>query len=243
MPNPATPQSWNRFSYTFNNPINYTDPSGHDPWWCTGDNCVADYYLIADKRDLTTWLVAAAVDIAESREMRTIWTLNTSFQGRVYTWPKFISLVGDGAKYDVKDNILEKVGRRTKIGDNWYEYSTSGNILYGFYGKAAGFTEYELRRGAGLAQKWDHDRDPDENEMGPCEKPYYCDTEDDYAAVGFGMHLYENYYEKTGKLTRDDLMDAFDTYKSSNKMALRDKPAGFQPLYRLYRVDQFYNME
>ena len=31
VPEPANPQSFNRYSYTFNNPVKYTDPSGHDP--------------------------------------------------------------------------------------------------------------------------------------------------------------------------------------------------------------------
>jgi hypothetical protein len=29
IPNPADPQSWNRYSYVGNNPIRYSDPSGH----------------------------------------------------------------------------------------------------------------------------------------------------------------------------------------------------------------------
>lgn len=29
-----SPLSLNRWNYTHSNPINYTDPSGHDPWWC-----------------------------------------------------------------------------------------------------------------------------------------------------------------------------------------------------------------
>lgn len=29
MPDPASPQSFNRYSYTMNNPLKYTDPSGH----------------------------------------------------------------------------------------------------------------------------------------------------------------------------------------------------------------------
>jgi hypothetical protein len=29
VPNPANPQSFNRYSYTYNNPVKYTDPTGH----------------------------------------------------------------------------------------------------------------------------------------------------------------------------------------------------------------------
>ncbi len=35
--NEFTPQRLNRYSYTFNSPINYSDPSGRDPWWCEED--------------------------------------------------------------------------------------------------------------------------------------------------------------------------------------------------------------
>ncbi len=34
VPNPANPQSLNRYSYSYNNPVNYIDPDGHDPVWC-----------------------------------------------------------------------------------------------------------------------------------------------------------------------------------------------------------------
>jgi len=33
IPNPANPQCFNRYSYCLNNPLKYTDPSGHDPYW------------------------------------------------------------------------------------------------------------------------------------------------------------------------------------------------------------------
>ena len=32
IPDLSNPQSWNRYSYVYNNPILYNDPSGHCPW-------------------------------------------------------------------------------------------------------------------------------------------------------------------------------------------------------------------
>ena len=33
VPDPANPQSLNRFAYVYNNPLGYVDFSGHIPWW------------------------------------------------------------------------------------------------------------------------------------------------------------------------------------------------------------------
>ena len=37
VPDPANPQSLNRYSYVFNRPLVLTDPSGHDPVWCSAE--------------------------------------------------------------------------------------------------------------------------------------------------------------------------------------------------------------
>jgi RHS repeat-associated protein len=237
VPGASNPQAFNRYSYVLNRPTGLVDTNGHVP--CKpGYRCLTP---IADKRDLTTWVIAAAVDIAESSEMQMIHA-EIILGWRELAWGEFYSLVKDGAKYDVKDKIELELGKTTKIGNNWYEFSTAGNILYGFYGKATGFTEFELRVGAGLAQLADYNEDPTRGK-GPCSPPYYCDTEDDYAAVGFGMYLYDNYFKKDKTLTRADLLDAFEAYKFSDQMALRDQPKVFQPRYYEYRVDRFYQME
>jgi RHS repeat-associated protein len=37
VPNPGNPQAWDRYAFVYNNPLKYTDPSGHDPWWSDPD--------------------------------------------------------------------------------------------------------------------------------------------------------------------------------------------------------------
>jgi len=44
VPDPNNPQAWDRYSYTFNNPVRYTDPSGHDP----AGNCYDKGYCKVD---------------------------------------------------------------------------------------------------------------------------------------------------------------------------------------------------
>ncbi len=39
IPNPSSPQSWNRYSYVLNSPVNLNDPSGHE----SGDMCDRGY--------------------------------------------------------------------------------------------------------------------------------------------------------------------------------------------------------
>lgn len=242
IPDLSNPQSWNRYSYVTNRPINVNDPSGHWPNCKPGVHCPPK----GDKRDLTKWIVAAAVDIAESTEMQAIAKLNSTTTteplAKVSAYAAFYLLVSDGAKYDVKDNILIELGDSIRLGDKWYEYSTPGNILFGFYGKAAGFDEFELRRGAGFAQEQDYKRDK-KNGIGPSGAPYYSDTEVDYYAIGFGMFLYDEYYKPNGKLTETDLLDAFDKYKDADKMDLKSSPRNFTPRHKEYSPSHFYNME
>lgn len=224
----------NRFGYGLNNPSRYTDPSGHIP--CKpGYRCTTP---IADRRDLTTWLVAAAVDIAESPEMQSV---HKALSEHRYIDAKneFESVVEDGAKYDVKDKMLEQFqGDPIKIGNTWYEYSTAGNILYGFYGKAAGWSDLALYAGAGKAQFDDWRRG--EGDLGPIGPPYYGDTMDDHFAIRFGIYLYDNYYAEDGALTTIDLLDAFEAYKYPEWMAVKPKPNDFQPRYYEYPVNRFY---
>jgi hypothetical protein len=202
---------------------------------------------------MTKWIVAAAVDIAESAEMQAIARLNnvSKYGGiagplvpsgaKTLAFSKFKTLVEDGAKYDVKDEIERTIGLDTKIGNEWYEFSTAGNILYGFYGTAAGFSEAELRLGAGYAQAADY-YDKKKAGIGPWYPPYLFDTEVDYYAVGFGIYLYDNYYKDDKKLTTADLLEALKSYEHADKMDIINAPNDFRPRYYNYPTNHFYQI-
>jgi hypothetical protein len=51
VPSPGNPQAWNRYAYTFNNPLKYTDPSGHCPI------CIPVIIIAAVA--ISGWLIAA----------------------------------------------------------------------------------------------------------------------------------------------------------------------------------------
>jgi RHS repeat-associated protein len=53
VPNPNNPQSLNRYSYTFNNPVKYTDPSGHDVMLVSGWGTDGEYL---DPADWEAWI-------------------------------------------------------------------------------------------------------------------------------------------------------------------------------------------
>jgi RHS repeat-associated protein len=45
IPDPTNPIDFDRYAFVRNNPVNYSDPSGHDPYWCGGNqNCYQYHY-------------------------------------------------------------------------------------------------------------------------------------------------------------------------------------------------------
>ena len=51
IPNPANPQSLNRYSYANNNPLNYTDPTGHFQQVANSSTCLGDHCATVEELD------------------------------------------------------------------------------------------------------------------------------------------------------------------------------------------------
>jgi hypothetical protein len=208
--------SFNSWIYVYGNPITYTDPTGHDYQY--GE-------IFPDKRDLTDWLPRAAAYMATDAEILEIKRLKLSNQAHenLMALYKFYNIVRDGARFDVKDKILLNLGHDIKLSENWYEYSVTGNILYGFYGSAAGYRPQTLHKGAGYAQmtdvlRWllavgvlcEDNAGPFPDFGGPVHN---FDTPDDYHAVDFGIWLYERYFVAKGTFTKTDFLQGLSTYE------------------------------
>lgn len=137
----------------------------------------------------------------------------------------YIQLVADDHRWDFKDRIERTLGRSIELGDEWFEFSTPGNIHYGFVGAAAGFSRTELRIGAGVAQAWDDLRsdDPDASIGG---WNTWFDAPTDFYAVEFGVQLYENY---GSNVTVEKFNALLVSYTDRSKLAHTGPPQDFRP--------------
>ena len=251
IPDPGSPISWDRYAYSSNNPINYNDPSGHAQVCVQGDEGGGCGYGTPDYRDLTDWIVKAADYTANYPDMKEVSRILLLAKGAKseesimllsLALGKFKGLVQDGAIFDFKDNILSELGNSTKLGSDWFEYSTSGNILYGYYGASTSFSKDALHLGAGFAQAMDYKNDllrglkgePQEgSQLGPLSTIF--DTPDDYAAVEFGYALYLS----GTPLTCDVFIAKLQDYRSL--MALTISPGTYSPATTTYAPDRFNN--
>jgi len=78
IPDPADPQSFNRYSYVLNSPFNYSDPSGHNPMWCNdpydgggGPECdpLVNFTVNDDAETELEWTFAEQMTIMSSAAM------------------------------------------------------------------------------------------------------------------------------------------------------------------------------
>ncbi len=222
VPQPGNPQTLNRYSYVLNNPLRFVDPSGHAYEQSAGSVFDPNYW-----RDLLLWLVREANRNVRLPEVRSMHSLNaagnSSPVGLAIKAPAvgvFFELVKDSAPWDFKDKIERRLGERVRLEGEWFEYSTPGNIHYGFVGAAAGYSLEGLHVGAGAAQLRDSLL-----EKGPVGSGWTLfDTEDDYYAVEFGFRLYHEAYASDKTLTVAEFDSLLVKYENLDKMARKAEP-------------------
>lgn len=156
MPNPANPQSLNRYSYCLNNPLRYTDPSGHgqgyaDPDKYTGTEPLYGYEVNAGRLFpgagmVTVWYPESQVLKMETNnpffcENSSLVGMQTTFEDmRIYARrPNILSLIG-GCRFGMALSSLELSGKAfltinndatrviLSIGVKYYGYTPEDNV-------------------------------------------------------------------------------------------------------------------
>jgi hypothetical protein len=121
-------------------------------------------------------------------------------EGRKVAYDLWISMVRTGAPWDFKLPILNQEpgfewgGRWIKMCCGWYNYENVANIHFGYVGRAAGFTAFELKAGAGVFQWRDHHGEPGYEEridLGEVGLHTYYDEPEDQAAIDVGIRLHD----------------------------------------------------
>jgi RHS repeat-associated protein len=145
------PGTLNRYVYVTNNPVNLVDPAGLNGEGIPGIPRVATYIRWRMQQE------------AQGLTLRTIWLLNLesrsmpgvqSTQAKLGAFVVFGWMVHQDGPWDPKPYIRDhgEPHYSHQIGDYWYYYDIWGNIMFGYLGTAAGFSESELLEGAGLEQ-------------------------------------------------------------------------------------------
>lgn len=180
VPNPADPQSLNRYTAMANNPLKFTDPTGHDNWWVdrepARENWNYAYHRVEYRYPNGGRMNAVAytraeisVNVGRISGLRFLNLVRaiTAKVAALFLWAK---QVAPGQEWDHKPKIREQQARngtesdpssgngalaeyiQVKEAKAEYRFDVFSNVHYGYIGMAAGFTEDELLDGAGYAQ-------------------------------------------------------------------------------------------
>lgn len=152
--------------------------------------------------------------------------ISDKIEGRKKAYQKWKRLVGAGCPWDHKAKILELQGNKGWSCDKnkhfLFFYDLWSNIHYGFIGKLAGFTEWELLNGAGYAQLNDNSRNWKEwalqyarnrvREFGDADILAAFDDASDNEAIKIGFKLHNRFGTAPSSLTAQAIIE--EVYKS-----------------------------
>jgi RHS repeat-associated protein len=206
----SSPQTQHAFVYVSNNPVNRTDPSGH----CPSCNPCLTGPCDPGSEKATLWLLDTIRQNADGPMAKLIHFYNWQYElssgpggwaggrilGRKMAYDLWISMVRTGAPWDFKLPIrfrkpgFEWGGEWIKMCCGWYGYENVANIHFGYVGRAAGFTAFELKAGAGVFQWRDHHGEEGYEERISRREVglhTYYDEPEDQAAIDVGTRLYD----------------------------------------------------
>jgi RHS repeat-associated protein len=227
-------QAYDRYAYTNNNPVRYTDPTGHSIGPVFGAiflGCViaggilaydifttsptkADRVPAPTSKDVTSWTVDRINDTASSPVMKALqdnWAspnpLNKA--GALKAW---VGLVTENGIWDYKKDIngagILSAKGNVAFGDTKMNFQAVANATYGMYAADMGLPQWLGESGAGVAQL---SQDP--KTSGGFDT-YGDDPYDNYW-VKFGYWFYKQYGSDFGSLTPADLKNGINTYNKT----------------------------
>lgn len=131
--------------------------------------------------------------------------LGLTLGGGIGGYKRFNDLEASFKEWDIKRNIQRDLGDGIILcGEtcDWYDYSTPGNIHFGYVAGRAGIDHEIAAVAGGLLEQWDLFVQEGKINLGYCNWTFKCDSPQDQAAVDFGYALAEKY--STG-ITPEDL--------------------------------------
>jgi hypothetical protein len=221
-----------------NNPIRYTDPSGHKP--CddvdANGNCIT--YENVSQYDITEILVEEMQGAGQEGLQLTEMYNEQGGLSFVYSY-----MFGKYWRYgpkNIKVAMLRDIGQGVILcgsdGCRWVDYSTPGNILFGYAVEAAGMSEEFYSWVGGFEQMGDDLINPNEPVHTEWCSTSYCDDPYDLAAVQFGAQLYRDYgSEITLDIFQSELTtDILETFQPP--------PASFPIPFSPHPQDNYYHL-
>ncbi len=223
-------QEWDRYAYTNNNPINYTDPSGHITCEELGtEECDENGNFIDEDNNIPPVIMYiyeemmnnSVSDIAEIIKLENFLSDKTMGTTKINAFAIWGFMVRQGGPWDHKSRIwqMESNAERDpsyqRVGEWQFSFDTWSNIHYGFVGTAAGFTSKELLGGAGLEQIGTNIFSGSDIVSAPgVEGLQQYDDPRDQAGINLGIYLWSTYGLE---LKPEDILQALINWDGLNR--------------------------